>query len=59
LGRRAGLLVAGTSSKLGVDCLHVRQDRHVHWEPGVIRARLARSWRLVSSSSAVLSWLTS
>ncbi len=55
----ASLLVTGSSGKLGVECLDVRQDRHVRGGAGAIRARLARSWRLVSSSSPVVSWLTS
>jgi hypothetical protein len=29
-----GLLVTGTSGELGVDCLHVRHDRHVRGENG-------------------------
>jgi hypothetical protein len=55
----AALLATGTSGKLGVDGLHVRHDRHVRGGAGVIRPRLAHSWRLASSSSAVVSWLTS
>jgi len=30
----ASLLVTGSSGKLGVDCLHVRQDRHVRGGAG-------------------------
>ena len=41
----AGLLVTGTSGKLGVDCLYVRQDRHVRGgargDQGEVGAELA------------------
>jgi len=55
----AALLATGTSGKLGVDGLHVCHDRHMRGGAGGIRPRLERSWRLASSSSAVVSWLTS
>ena len=56
----AALLASGTSGKLGVDGLHVRHDRHVRGGAGGDQAEVgAASWRLASSSSAVVSWLTS